>query len=76
MTRSVPLAYAAVLAFTTCILTAFATLAYAAHGQRQADRRWCALFSALDPVGVPPTNPRGQAIATEIQNLRDSFGCR
>ncbi len=73
--HAVRLSYAVVVAFFACLAVAFASLAYSSHVQRQADRRWCTLFSALDPASVPPTNERGRAIADEIQRLRESFGC-
>lgn len=50
-------------------------IVYTGYSQQQSDKRWCALFLALDPPGAPPTTGRGQIIQQLIRKLKADFHC-
>lgn len=59
----------------TAVLLVAVNVAYTARQQREADRRWCALFASLDQPNVPATTPRGQQVQQRIHQLRHDLGC-
>jgi hypothetical protein len=81
--------YAIAVSFVACLAIALAGVAYTDHVQRQADkrstaervesdRRWCALLVDLDNAyhsSPGPSTEIGRKVATEIHQLRQSFGC-
>lgn len=88
-TPAVRFGYAVVVAFFACLAIALAGVLYTNHVQQQADkrstsertesdRRWCALLVELDDAYNAPPGPRtetGRKVATEVHQLRVSFGC-
>jgi hypothetical protein len=81
--------YALLVSFLACVVIALASVAYANHVQRQAerraelvriesDRRWCSLLGELDSAYSVPPGPStelGRRVAQEIHRLRVEFGC-
>ena len=67
----------AVAATALSLLVMFGfVIVYTGYAQNKADRRWCALWTALDPPGQPaPTTERGLEVQRHIRKLRADFHC-
>lgn len=76
-TPAVRFGYAVVVAFIACAAIAAASVFYAAHVQRESDRKWCSLVITMDDAyrQTPPTTAPGKNLAASIAELRRKLGC-
>lgn len=72
--RPVPLWYALLAVMVSMLLLTGAGIWYTNHAQREADRRWCELFTIMSG-GPAPTTERGRVIADAMDRLRLDLGC-
>lgn len=72
--RPVPVWYALLALLVSLLLVSGAGIWYTHHAQREADRRWCELLTALSS-GPPSETERGRVIAAAVAQLRQDFGC-
>lgn len=48
---------------------------YLNHLQKESDKRWCRLLSALTTDVPPPTTERAREIAGIMQDMKRDFDC-
>jgi len=66
---------ALVSSFLAAVLVGVLNVGFTIYQQRQADRRWCDLFTTLSAPEKPPSTERGRIVQDRIGDMAEKLRC-